>query len=131
MSDHNSPLRQRTRSFALSVLRLCEQLGERGTAGVIAKQLIRCGTSVGAKYREGCRARSIAEFISKVESATQELEETCYWFELLDDSGLVEPARLKPLAIEADELLAMLVSSSRTAKLRKNERDHKGEGPDT
>ena len=105
------------------MLLVIESLGERGTAGIIARQLIRSGTSVGAQYREACRARSIAEFVSKVESATQELEETCYWFELLADPGLVERQTLTALACEADELLAMLVSSSRTAKKRRRGRE--------
>src|SRR6266550_1060341 len=83
-------LRQRTKQFALRVIRLCSTLGSSGAAGVIGRQLLRCGTSVGAQYREACRARSPAEFVSKIESATQELDESIYWLELLEEAELVE-----------------------------------------
>ncbi len=79
---------------------------------------LRSGASVGAQYREACRARSTAEFVSKIESALQELDETLYWFELITESGLVSESKLRELKGEADELLAMLVASVRTAKSR-------------
>jgi four helix bundle protein len=79
--------------------------------------MLRSGTSVGAQYREAMRAKSVADFINKVEGSLQELEETQYWFELLDEGGIVlDPATLKSLMKEADELIAILVSSVRTAK---------------
>ena len=82
----------------------------------MGKQLLRSGTSVGAHYREASRARSPAEFVSKIEGALQELEETCYWLELLIDGHIMPADRLAPLRKEADELTAMLVSSAKTAK---------------
>jgi four helix bundle protein len=116
--DKSQGLRDRTKRFALRVIRLYVAVDGSGAAGVLARQMLRSGTSVGAQYREACRARSQAEFISKIESALQELDETLYWFELLTESGLVAEARLTKLKGEADELLSMLVASVRTAKGR-------------
>lgn len=78
--------------------------------------MLRSGTSVGAQYREAFRARSTAEFISKLECAAQELEETTYWIELLIESALVPAAKLEPLREEARALTAIFVASCVTAK---------------
>ena len=117
-NDSESPgdLRVRTKQFALCIITLSNTLGRDETTSVLRRQLLRSGTSVGAQYREACRARSSAEFVSKIESATQELDETAYWLELLAESGLVQPARLADLHQEVDELLAIFVASARTAK---------------
>ena len=85
-------------------------------AQVLGKQVLKSGTSVGAHYREAKRARSSAEFISKIEAGQQELEETAYWLELLVDAGIVPGKRLEALRKEADELMAIFVSSAKTAK---------------
>jgi four helix bundle protein len=114
--DRPVDLRERLKLFALRVIKLCDSLPRKPSAGVIGRQLIRSGTSVGAQHREAHRARSTAEFISKVESALQELDETQYWLELLLASGLVKPERLANLVQESNELIAILVSSVRTAK---------------
>ncbi len=79
------------------------------------RQLVRCGTSVGAQYREACRARSPAEFRSKLHGALQELDETTYWFELLVESERVSKGKLAELMQEADELIAIFVASIRTS----------------
>jgi four helix bundle protein len=76
--DHGSDLKRRTKSFALRIVRLFSSLPRTVEAQVLGKQVLRSGTSVGAHYREGCRARSVAEFISKLEVGLQELEETVY-----------------------------------------------------
>ena len=115
-------LRERTTQFALRVIRLCASLERGAAAGVIGRPLLRCGTSVGAQYREACRARSIAEFISKLEAAIQELHETCYWMELLKRSELIRASRLTALEQEASELTRMLVASVKTAKKNKEMR---------
>jgi four helix bundle protein len=85
---------------------------------VLGKQVLRSGTSVGAHYREARRGRSTAEFVSKIEAGLQELEETMYWLELLADGGIVAAQRCADLYKEADELMAILVSSVKTAKKR-------------
>ena len=88
-------------------------------AQVIGKQLLRSGTSVGAQYREACRSWSSAEFISKIESALQELDETAYWLELLAEGEFVKAEKLEDLQIETDELTAIFVSSVKTAKQKR------------
>lgn len=110
-------LRRRTKQFAVRIVRLYVALSEQGAASqVIGKQLLRSGTSVGAQYREAFRARSRGEFVSKIQSALQELEETQYWFEVLIESELLTEERLRPLVKEADELTAIFVASVKTAK---------------
>ena len=112
-------LRKRTKDFALRVIHLYGSLPKKTEAQVMGKQVLRSGTSVGAHYREATRARSPAEFISKMEGGLQELEETCYWFELLVESDVVPEARLADLRKEAEELTAIFVSSVKTAKGRR------------
>jgi len=85
----------------------------------MSNQLLRAGTSVGAHYREATRARSTAEFVSKLEGGLQELEETMYWMELVGEAQLLPAERLADLAGEADELAAILVSCVRSAKARR------------
>jgi len=109
-------LLKRTKLFALRIIKLYASLPKSTEAQVIGKQVLRSGTSVGAHYREAKRARSTAEFISKIEGALQELDETIYWLELLTESGIVPEAKLTNLKNEAEELMKMLVSSAKTAK---------------
>ncbi len=119
MNDEaDKDLRVRTKSFALRIIKLFSALPKTSEAQVVGKQVLRSGTSVGAHYREACRARSTAEFISKIEGGLQELEETVYWLELLTESSIVKEERLKPLLQEADELIAILVASVKKAKAR-------------
>src|ERR1041384_5397977 len=117
--NEKDDLRTRTKAFALRIIRLYTALPKTTEAQVLGKQLLRSGTSVGAHYREAMRARSVAEFVSKVEGALQELEETAYWLELLVECGIVPEARLSDLLRETNELTAMLVASARTAKGRR------------
>ena len=90
---------------------------------MLGKQVLRSGTSVGAHYREAYRARSDAEYISKIEGGLEELEETGYWLELLGDAGLVASERLTGLRQETDELTAVFVTCARTAKERRRRTD--------
>lgn len=121
MTDNggNRDLRARTKAFALRIIRLYSSLPKTSVAQVLGKQMLRSGTSVGAQYREAYRARSPAEFVSKIEGGLQELEETAYWLELLVDSQIVAEKRLADLRQEADELTAILASSAMTAKKRR------------
>ena len=118
-TGENRDLRERTKAYALRIIRLYGSLPKTSLAQVLGKQLLRSGTSVGAHYREACRARSTAEFISKIEGGLQELEETAYWLELMADSDTVPARRLADLRKEADELIAIFISSARTAKKSK------------
>ncbi len=115
-------LKVRTKEFALRIIRLYVALPKTTEAQVIGKQLLRSGTSVGAHYREGIRARSNAEFISKLEGGLQELEESCYWMELLIESGLLPESKLSDLMDEAGELTAILTTCAKNAKKIKGDR---------
>ena len=123
MKDENAgtiDLATRTKGFALRVIRLYSALPKSMDAQVLGKQLLRSGTSVGAHYREAKRARSNAEFISKLEGGMQELEESSYWLELLVEAGIFPPEKLNALTAEADELMAILVTCVKKTK-QKNE----------
>jgi len=100
----------RTKAFAMRVVRLYAALPKDTISQVIGKQLLRSGTSVGAHIAEASFGRSRAEFISKVEGALQEMQESRYWIELLAEAGLVKPDRLAALTDEAAELTAILVT---------------------
>ena len=121
-------LKTRTKAFALRVIRLYSALPRTTESQVIGRQLLRSGTSVGAHYRESVRARSTAEFVSKLEGGLQELEETAYWLELLADSAIVASARLDDLRHEVEELTAILVTCVRNAKHRTKGGRMKAEG---
>lgn len=116
--DKERDLRVRTKQFALRIIRLYSALSKKTVAQVIGKQVLRSGTSVGANYREATRARSTAEFVSKLEIALQEIEETIYWLELLIESDIVTASRLTSLQTEAEERKAICIASARTAKQR-------------
>ena len=109
-------LKSRTRRFALRIFRLAECLPDTPTARVIRNQIIRCGSSVGANYRAACRAKSKPDFVSKMGTVEEEADETIYWMELLIDTGIVKPKRIADLMSEADEILAIVVASIKTAK---------------
>lgn len=112
-------LKKRTKQYALRIIKLFRSLPKSGEVQVIGRQLLRSGTSVGAQYREACRSRSNAEFISKMGSSLQELDETAYWLELLIEGEIVSAKRLGDLLTETDELIAIFVSSVKTTKSRK------------
>jgi four helix bundle protein len=119
MDGEKIDLKKRTKAFALRIVRLYSALPTSTVAQVLGKQVLRSGTSVGAHYREASRARSTAEFISKLEVALQELDETLYWLELLEEAAVVSSASVASLKIEADALIAIFVSSVKTAKRAK------------
>jgi four helix bundle protein len=121
MREEPVDLKLRTRDFALRVIRLYSALPTTTVAQVIGKQLLRSGTSVGAHYREASRARSTAEFVSKLGGAQQELEETSYWFELLVEAQVVECQRLRLLIREADELNAIMTTCIKNARAKERE----------
>lgn len=112
-------LKTRTKQYALRIIRLFRSLPKSPDAQVIGKQILRSGTSVGAQYREACRPRSDAEFISKMTSALQELDETAYWLELLVEGEFVVADKLTELQDETEQLIAIFVSSIKTAKSKK------------
>ncbi len=111
-------LKARTRDFSLRIIRLYSALAKTTEAQIIGKQLFRSGTSVGAHYREGIRARSDAEFISKLQGGMQELEESSYWMELLVEAKIVPNNKLHDLIFEAEELMAILTTCVKNVKAR-------------
>ena len=109
-------LKERSKQFALRIIRLYSALPKETAAQVIGKQLLRSGTSVGANYREANRSRSSAEFISKLQIALQELDESMYWLELVIESGIVKPKLIEDLMAEALELYAIFITCVNNAK---------------
>lgn len=116
--EHDN-LKNRTKSFALRIIKLVESLPETRTADVIGRQLMRSATSVAANYRSSCRARSKADFISKMGIVEEEADESLLWPELLVESGVVKEKNIELLMKEADELVAITVSSIKTARKNK------------
>ena len=114
----NSDLKLRTKDYALAVIRLFATLPKRTETQIMGRQLLRCGTSVGAQYREATRRKSTADFINNIEGALQELEESEYWLELLAESGLHSEERLVALKKETGELKGIFVSIVRNTKAR-------------
>ena len=109
-------LKERTKQFAIRVVRLFRSLPKTEEARVVGKQALRSGTSVAANYRAVCRARSKAEFIAKIGVVVEEADETVFWLELLVETGIVAQARMDGLLTEANELLAIFSASQRTSK---------------
>jgi four helix bundle protein len=116
MKSANDDLIERTKRFALRVIRLFVSLPKTGEAQVLGKQLLRSGTSVGANYREAHRARSRAEFAAKCGDSLREIEESAYWLELLEESGILPATKLKDLRTETNELTAIFVTIVRKSK---------------
>ncbi|WP_447974574.1 four helix bundle protein [Nitrospira sp. Kam-Ns4a] len=109
-------LRQRTKQFGLGIMKLVAALPNNNVGRAIGSQLVRSGTAVGANYRAACRGRSKAEFIAKLGIVEEEADESSYWLELIIEGGLMPKDRVTPLLQEADELVAIMVASKRTAK---------------
>jgi four helix bundle protein len=114
--NHNKDLIGRTKGYALRIIGLYSGLPKSTVAQVLGRQLLRSGTSVGAHYREANRAKSTADFISKIEGALQELDESAYWLELLADSKTGPASELPAIRKETEELLAIFVAVVKSAK---------------
>jgi len=109
-------LKARTKTFALRIIKLTRAMPKNDDAArVIAKQIVRRGTSVAANYRASCRARSRAEFVSKIGTVEEESDETALWLELLIESGIIPATKLSALLTEANSLTAIMASSRKTA----------------
>jgi four helix bundle protein len=109
-------LKQRTKSFALRIIKLSRTISKADVAGrAVANQIIRSGTSVAANYRATCRARSKAEFIAKIGTVEEEADETALWLELLGESGIIPARKLSALLQEANDLTAIMAASRKTA----------------
>jgi len=110
-------LKKRTKKFSVDVIKFVNPLPVGRGVNVISNQVLRSATSVGANYRSACRARSKADFISKITVVEEEADETMYWLELLIDSGLVkEDPKIKKLINEANELTAIFTATGKTMR---------------
>ena len=116
MTHDVKDLRDRTKKIALRIIKLYQNLPKTGEAQVLEKQVLRSGTSVGAQYREACRAKSPADFVNMMGGALKELDETAFWLELLVEGEIVPVAKIGDLQKETDELIAIFVSSINTSK---------------
>ena len=114
--NREKDLKKRTKQFALRIIELVTTLPRSRETDIIGRQLLKSGTSVGANYREASRARSKAEFIAKIGIVEQEADETLYWLEILEESGIVSHSVIKDLLQEADELVAIFTTIGRRAK---------------
>jgi four helix bundle protein len=110
-------MKARTKAYANRVVKLCSALPGNWIAQTLGKQLLRSGTSVGADYRAVCRAKSSADFINKLRVVEEECDESLFWMELLVDNSLVKSVRLRDLIQEGNEILAIVVSSAKTARM--------------
>lgn len=109
-------MKERTKVYANRVVKLCGALPRNWIAQTIGQQLLRSGTSVGANYRSVCRAKSKSDFINKLRIVEEECDESIFWMELLVDNHLIKAARLADLMREGNEILAIVVSSAKTAR---------------
>jgi four helix bundle protein len=116
MLEKHLDLRDRTKRFALRILKLCDALPKTDGARAIGRQLLRSGTSVAANYRAAGRARSRAEFVARMGVVVEEADESVFWLELLVESGMIPKARLDDLVAEANKLLSIFVASQKTAR---------------
>jgi four helix bundle protein len=109
-------MRSRTKAYANRIVKLCSALPNNWVAQTPGNQLLHSGTSVGANYRAVCRAKSNPDFINKLRIVEEECDESLFWMELLADNQLVKPARLAELMKVANEILAIVVASAKTAR---------------
>lgn len=113
-------LKQRTKVFGKRVIKLIEALPKNTTTSVIGRQLLRSATSVGANYRAVCRAKSRADFIAKLGIVEEECDESLYWLEMLVETNRIRPALVSNLMQEGEEILAIVVASAKTARVKNN-----------
>jgi four helix bundle protein len=109
-------MKARTKTYANRVVKLCAALPQDWVARTLGTQLLRSGTSVGANYRAVCRAKSTADFLNKLRIVEEECDESLFWMELLVENNLVKARRLTSLMQEGNEILAIVVSSAKTAR---------------
>ena len=119
-------LKERTKQFALRILKVADAMPRSVSGKILANQFGRSGTAVAANYRAACKARSHAEFIAKIGIVEEEADETMYWLDLAADYGVTPRQRLQPLIDEADELTAIFGASRKTARSRSNRKSEIG-----
>ncbi len=121
MSNFKEMMKQRTAEAAVKTIQLLGKLPEFEGNGVITRQLIRCATSVGANYRAACRAKSRADFISKMQTVEEECDEAIYWLKLVHEMTGEDNTQGKELLQEYNEILSIVVTGIKTAKAGRGE----------
>lgn len=111
-------LKNKTKDFGLRIIKMADSLPNTRSANVIANQILRSATSVGANYRSACRASSKADFISKITVVEEEADETLFWLEIIHEAGLMKFNRLESLLKEADELVAIFYEQRQNSKIK-------------
>ena len=109
-------MKRRTKDFAKEIIKLCRKLPKNREGNLIGNQMFRSGTSVAANYRSSCRAKSKADFVAKLAIVEEEADETLFWLELIDEMEILDKASIDYLMKENDELIAIIVSSIKTAR---------------
>ncbi|MGN6394911.1 MAG: four helix bundle protein [Mucilaginibacter sp.] len=109
-------LKRRTQKFAIDIIKFVEELPSKRSLNVFINQLLRCSSSVGANYRSACKGKSTADFINKIIIVEEEADESVYWLELMEESGLVDTKSIYPLKKEANELTAIFTAIGKTTK---------------
>ena len=114
--EFGEEMRRRTKAFAVRIIKFYKALPKTDEARVLGRQILRSGTSVAANYRAVCRAKSQADFISKMGTVVEESDESLLWLELFEEAGLVSSKKLKALKHEAEELLRIFARALNTAR---------------
>ena len=117
---NQNEMKERTKKFALRIIKLVEALPNTKVSVVLGNQLLRSGTSIGANYRAVCRAKSTADFISKLSIVEEEADESIFWIELLVESDQVKSKLVEGLIDECNQILSIVVSSIKTSKMKRN-----------
>ncbi|MBO7145691.1 MAG: four helix bundle protein [Salinivirgaceae bacterium] len=118
VQENNIDLKNRTKAFAIRIIKLCRKLPDTTESRIIGKQILRSGTSIAANYRAACRARSDNEFVSKLNIVIEETDETMFWLEIISETGIIAADLLKDLYSENEEILKIMVASRLTALKR-------------
>ena len=109
-------IKYRTKQIGLEVIKLIDDLPDKSSASVVARQIIKSSTSIGANYRAACRAKSTPDFINKLKIVEEETDETIYWLEILEESLLIPKDKISGLMKETNEILSIIVASINTSK---------------
>jgi len=111
-------IKKRTKQIGLEVIKLVDELPQKTSTWEISKQIIRCSTSIGANYRASCRAKSSPDFINKLKIVEEETDETLYWLEIIENSGLASHQRVNPIMLETNEILSIIVATLKTLRCK-------------
>ena len=109
-------VKRRTKNIGIEVIKLTDLLPQKTSAWTVAKQIVRSATSIGANYRAACRAKSTADFINKLKIVEEETDETLYWLEIIEETGMLSIENLVAIKKETNEILSIIVSSINTTR---------------